>query len=86
MPETRARAKEEFVKKLDTQLQSHIVESSKKFNSHDSKFDELGRKLDILIKRLIPPQDGILGSAPRDGNPQEGSASRPRGCDKTDQC
>ncbi|PHU01203.1 hypothetical protein BC332_30990 [Capsicum chinense] len=68
----------EFVKKLDSQLQGHIAESSKKMKSHDSKLDDLGKKLDVLMKKLIAPQDGILGSAPRPGPPLDTSGSRPR--------
>ncbi|PHU11575.1 hypothetical protein BC332_18505 [Capsicum chinense] len=46
--------------------------------SHDSKLDDLGKKLDVLMEKLIAPQDGILGSAPRPGPPLDTSGSRPR--------
>lgn len=46
---------EEFMKKLDSQLQGHIAESNKKMESHDSKLDDLGKKLDVLMEKLIAP-------------------------------
>lgn len=49
-----------MIKKLDSQLQNYI-------ESNNSKMDELGKKLDFLIERTIPTQEGILlGSGPRD--------------------
>lgn len=55
MKETQSKSIEEFVKKVDSQLQGHIAESSKKIESHDSNLDDLGKKLDILIEKIIAP-------------------------------
>ncbi|PHT85499.1 hypothetical protein T459_07605 [Capsicum annuum] len=73
--ETRYKSMEDFIKKVDTQLQSHIVEAEKKFESHDAKLDDLRKKLDVLMEHLISSQKGILGSGPRDKGHSEG----PRG-------
>lgn len=70
IPETRSKVKEETVKKIENQLQSYI-------ESNDSKMEELGRKLDLLMEKMVHHHDEILGSAPRDGLQLDNSTSQP---------
>ncbi|KAF3652100.1 hypothetical protein FXO37_17671 [Capsicum annuum] len=83
--ETRYKSMEDFIKKVDTQLQSHIVEAEKKFESHDAKLDDLRKKLDVLMEHLISSQKGILGSGPRDKGHSEGPSNRVRMREQMDQ-
>ncbi|XP_019265828.1 PREDICTED: uncharacterized protein LOC109243359 [Nicotiana attenuata] len=78
VPETRSKSNEDYVKKLDNQLQNYMAETNKKLESHDSKIDDVGRKLDVMMDRLFTGKDGILGSAPVEVNHVDGSSIRPR--------
>lgn len=62
--ETRPKSMEDSLKKLEAQLQNHITEENKKDESIDAKIDELARKFDVLMEKLLPNHAGILGSAP----------------------
>ncbi|PHT30592.1 hypothetical protein CQW23_29813 [Capsicum baccatum] len=76
--EIRYKSMKDFIKKVDTQLQSHIAEAEKKFESHNVKLDNLWKKLNVLIKHLISQQKGILGSVPRNRGHSEGPSNRAR--------
>lgn len=51
--ETRSKSTDESVKKLEAQLQSYML-------SNDWRIEELGNKIDKLLKKVISPQGGIL--------------------------
>nr|XP_016449252.1 PREDICTED: uncharacterized protein LOC107774272 [Nicotiana tabacum] len=55
--ETRSKSTEESVKKLDMQLQNYM-------ETNDARLEGLAKKMDLLMEKLIPNQEGILGSAP----------------------
>ncbi|OIT08230.1 hypothetical protein A4A49_40265 [Nicotiana attenuata] len=55
---------EDGLKKLEALLQNHITEENKKAESTDAKIDDLARKFDVLMEKLLPNLAGILGSAP----------------------
>lgn len=57
--ETRSKSTEENIKRVENQLQENMA-------STNQKFKDLSNKLDLLIEKLLPTQDGILGSAPRE--------------------
>lgn len=76
--ETRAKVREESVKELETQLQTHMANTVAKFDSNDAKLDELGKKLDLLMEKLLSNHAGVLGSAPLENRQLGPSGSRPR--------
>lgn len=53
VPETRSKSNEDYVKKLDIQLQNYMAETNKKLETNDSKIDEVGRKLDVMMDMLF---------------------------------
>ncbi|KAF3615921.1 hypothetical protein FXO38_34835 [Capsicum annuum] len=61
--EIRPKAMEDNMKKLKNQLQNHITESSKRAEVSEAKMDDLSRKMDLLMERLLPHSAKILGSA-----------------------
>ncbi|MCE3049986.1 hypothetical protein HAX54_046244 [Datura stramonium] len=78
--ETRAKTVEENIKRLETQLVAHIVEANQKFSSNDSKLDDMGKKLDVLMeKMLLPNQAKILGSVPLENRKTKEPSNRQRG-------
>lgn len=74
--ETRAKSMEENVKKLEIQLQSYMEKTELKSEATYAKIDELARKLDVLVEKLIPNQAGILGSAPSGSHFRETSEGK----------
>lgn len=50
VPETHSKSTEDYVKKIDNQLQIYMAEMSKKLEGNDSKIDEVGKKLDVRWK------------------------------------
>lgn len=69
--ETRSKSTDETVKKLEARLQNYI-------SSNDLKIDDLRKKINMLMEKLIPPQGETLGSAPTKGLQIMGSGSRQR--------
>lgn len=63
--ETRYKSIEENVKKLESQLQLHMEDVRKVNEGTEVKMDKLGKKLDFLMAKLLPPQDGLLGNTPK---------------------
>lgn len=55
---------EENVRKLESQLQGFIAESTKKSEVTDAKLDDLAKKFDVLLEKMLPAQPGVLGSTP----------------------
>lgn len=53
--ETRSKSTEESVKKLDMQLQNYM-------ETNDARLEDLAKKMDLLMEKLIPNQEEILGS------------------------
>ncbi|XP_019252808.1 PREDICTED: uncharacterized protein LOC109231614 [Nicotiana attenuata] len=43
---------------------------------NDARLEDLGKKLELLVENLLPPQDGILGSALMEGPLETGLSSR----------
>lgn len=76
--ETRSKASEANVKKLEMQLQSYMVETNKKLEFNDSKMDDLSRKMDVMMEKLFASKDEILGSPPMGAHHAEGYSSRSR--------
>lgn len=66
------------MKKLENQLQNHITESSKRAEVSEAKMDDLSRKIDLLMERLLPHTAGILGSAPGENHQNDGQGNRHR--------
>lgn len=52
-----------------------MAAAAQKEDSTNAKIDDLGRKLDMLMERLAPTRDGILGAPP---NLQAGGPSSNR--------
>lgn len=52
---------EENMKKMEAQLQTQVKDLRPKNEGTTVKIDELGKKLDLLMEKLLPAQDGILG-------------------------
>ncbi|OIT27985.1 hypothetical protein A4A49_66157, partial [Nicotiana attenuata] len=77
--ETRSKSMEDNVRKLENYLQIHIENSQKKAETTDAKIDDLAKKLDMLMDKLLPNQAGILGSAPTGEIQLEGTGNRSRG-------
>lgn len=75
---TRAKTTEESVRKLENQLQNYMSETNKKFESNDSKMDELNLKFDVMMEKIFANKDGILGSAPSESRHGNGSSIRMR--------
>lgn len=69
--ETRAKSTEDLVKKIDSQLQDYIT-------SNNAKMEDMNKKLDLFVDKLLSNQDGILGSAPAENPLAEGSGNRTR--------
>ncbi|MCD7471363.1 hypothetical protein HAX54_011766, partial [Datura stramonium] len=55
MEETRAKTMEDNVRKIEAQLQAHMAESVQ-------KFDKLGKKMDLLMEKLLHNPAGMLGN------------------------
>ncbi|XP_070018003.1 uncharacterized protein [Nicotiana sylvestris] len=68
---TRSKSTEENIKRVENQLQEHMA-------SMNQKFEDLSSKLDLLMEKLLPTHDGILGSGPREGLQLENSGARNR--------
>lgn len=77
--ETRAKAMEENVKKLESQLHNFMADSSKTYESTNAKLDDLAKKFDVLLEKMLPTQTGVLGGAPMGQPAADGSTSRSRG-------
>ncbi|OIT40660.1 hypothetical protein A4A49_13758 [Nicotiana attenuata] len=67
--ETRSKSTKENIKRVENQLQEHMA-------STNQKFEDLSSKLDLLMEKLLPAHDGILGSAPREGFQLDSSGAR----------
>lgn len=74
--ETRSKSIEENIKKLESQLQVHMTETSKKTETTDAKIDDLTKNLGMLMDRLLPNHVGILGATPTGNNLSERSGVR----------
>lgn len=57
--ETRSKTTEENIKRVENQLQEHMA-------STNQKFEDLSSKLDLLMEKLLPTHNGILGSGHRE--------------------
>ncbi|OIT03430.1 hypothetical protein A4A49_57614, partial [Nicotiana attenuata] len=69
--ETRSKTTEENIKRVENQLQEHMA-------STNQKFEDLSSKLDLLMEKLLPNHDGILGSGPRERLQLDNSGARSR--------
>lgn len=55
-----------------------MVESGKKTESTETKLDDVTRKFDVLLEKMLPTQTGVLGGAPRLNNTTESLHSQDR--------
>ncbi|OIT33226.1 hypothetical protein A4A49_63534, partial [Nicotiana attenuata] len=67
--ETRSKSTDESIKKLESQFQQYT-------STNDARLEDLGKKLELLVEKLLPPHDEILGSAPVEGPLNAGMSSR----------
>ncbi|KAK4376779.1 hypothetical protein RND71_003075 [Anisodus tanguticus] len=51
--ETRAKTTEENVKNIEAQLQSYMMESAQLFDVNETKLDDLRKKMDLLMEKLL---------------------------------
>ncbi|OIT19462.1 hypothetical protein A4A49_63876, partial [Nicotiana attenuata] len=67
--ETRPKATDESLKKLETQFQQYMT-------TNDERLENPGKKLELLVEKVLPTQDG-LGSAPMENLSNVGPITRP---------